>query len=112
MKKRLRRKKYIGEFKVIAYNVNVEYTNIISSECIDSFLNDIIDFVEHHNVSLCGSCCGECFSGAIYYNIHAQPSRKYYINIDSVFIDAFVLFLKKYEFVKLVNVSDSFNVNK
>jgi uncharacterized protein YggL (DUF469 family) len=50
VEKRLRKKHYKGEFRQLGYELRISLKDGLTERRFDAFLNDLIDFVEAHNL--------------------------------------------------------------
>ena len=63
MKKRLRKKKHLGEFKEIGFDFKICFTPIFEDEKHIEMINNIYLLVEQHGFTAGGSCTKESFDG-------------------------------------------------
>jgi len=56
MKRRLRKKKKLGEFREYGFQLVARYPAEITEEQLDSLLMELFNFVEHRNLGVGGGC--------------------------------------------------------
>jgi len=68
MKRRLRKKQYLGEFQELAFEIKVSFKNALSEDDLDTFLGDFIDYVEERKLDYIGGFDNAWVEGTIMAN--------------------------------------------
>jgi len=111
MKKRLRKKRKLGEYAEYGFEVQADF-NFNAQKNIDSQIetiwNHIITFCESRNLT----CCGSSDETSIQFIINTwkSPSRKYHPSPTQVDKDSIIFLLKKLTTVKNIKISSWFDV--
>ena len=54
MKRRIRKKLYLGEFQELAFELKADFKESLEDEALEALLSDFVDFVESRNLDYMG----------------------------------------------------------
>jgi uncharacterized protein len=75
MKRRLRKKKRLGEFREFGFEVDAELRKPLAQDEFDAFLDRLIDFVEARGLAFAGGPVDGHFRGFVSRFARASPSK-------------------------------------